>query len=155
MRLFCDRVQNFAVHVHSLCETSAIGFNSFRGSLLTSASPGVSKLILSPFCRTGWSSLKKGPRIALWVATSVASAAFTYVISSTSLRRSMRQRSRSKTHPTWYRENNTHDSNPSTSQSNCPSLRLSVLICPAQFTSETPAAHSSTVRSISRAKSWR
>jgi hypothetical protein len=67
--------------------------------------------------------------------------------------RSMRQRSAA--HSTTASENGTYDSNPSTSQSNCPSLRLSVLIWPAQFTSETPAAHSSTVRSISRAKSWR
>jgi hypothetical protein len=61
----------------------------------------------------------------------------------------------SAAHSTAASENDTYDSNPSTSQSNCPSLRLSVLIWPAQFTSETPAAHSSTVRSISRAKSWR
>ena len=47
-----------------------------------------------------------------------------------------------------------YDSRPITSQSSWPSLRLLSLIWPAQLIISTPAIHSSTVNSVSRAKSW-
>lgn len=48
----------------------------------------------------------------------------------------------------------TYDSRPMTSQSSCPSLRLSLLMRPASLISSTPAIHSSVVSCTSRAKSW-
>lgn len=60
----------------------------------TSASFGVSNEIVAPFSRTGWSCLKNGPRMALCVATVVASDAFLYVISSTRLVSRQRQTKR-------------------------------------------------------------
>lgn len=46
---------------------------------------GVSKLMVVPFARIGWSSLQNGPRIADAVRPSVLLVAAVYVISSTSL----------------------------------------------------------------------
>jgi hypothetical protein len=51
----------------------------------------------------------------------------------------------------------TYDSKPITSEILCPSLRLSSLIWPMALRNCTPSIHSSTVSSVSRAKSctWR
>lgn len=78
------------------CQTSivafGIGFFVFASvtvpCIYTCCAPGgLWNSMLAPFSLTGWSCLKKGPRIALCVATSAASEAFLYVISSTNLRK--------------------------------------------------------------------
>lgn len=48
----------------------------------------------------------------------------------------------------------TYDSSPMTSEIRCPSFLTFVLICPMELMKCTPNIHSSTVSSVSRAKSW-
>lgn len=150
----CCSYNPFVDACHASTEALAIGFLvlwSMTVPCIYTTSPSSTGvwIIEDSFFSTGASCLKNGPRIALAVGESTASAAFLNVISSTSL-----QIGRSVIFRDARRKITTYDSKPMTSQTNCPSFLLWSLILPASLRSSTPSIHSSTVSSISRAKSW-